>query len=413
MFANKSVTSRERSSCLWRLKRVACTLLISSFWLAEAVADPTPNAIPLATLARSSEDALEFSRDGRKLITADPDGAMIWDTTNWKSLTPVIAGAAQGPIRAAAISNDGARLLIAQGSIIVVYDIIAAKRVAALEHHSTVNSAAFGANSDIIIAGSENGMFWVWSLVAPDAPKKKKYANAVRLVLFESLRNRALVLTAGDAKVAPDSGLGLLAAAYLWDLAAAEEINWWGIDHLTRGKKGLGAGDEGRRWRFAAAFSADGELVATILDGQVVIHSAATGIYDMSLIASEPFGWVGSVAFSPNGQMITTGGGIDAKDSVDLWDVRTRKIVRSLDHAEGCRNPRFSLNGSAVSLTAADPKRKDVAGGVWETSTGRRLWRPAPDHKVLLSAWGSDKVFAVTPVGEGKTGIHQIFAEKR
>jgi WD40 repeat protein/tRNA A-37 threonylcarbamoyl transferase component Bud32 len=76
-------------------------------------------------------------------------------------------------------------------------------------------------------------------------------------------------------------------------------------------------------------------------------------------------GW--TVAFSPDGRMLATGG---ADTLVHLWDVRTGKLLRELEQNVGNAvwALEFSPNGSVLAISGGDPY-----ASLWDVATGEQL----------------------------------------
>src|SRR5580700_2379192 len=71
------------------------------------------------------------------------------------------------------------------------------------------------------------------------------------------------------------------------------------------------------------------------------------------------------ITFSPDGRLLA-GGGLDQK--VRVWDVRDRKLVRTLDEAGGAvRDVRFSPDGKTLAVGA-----DDGIVSFWTVATGHR-----------------------------------------
>jgi WD40 repeat protein len=83
-------------------------------------------------------------------------------------------------------------------------------------------------------------------------------------------------------------------------------------------------------------------------------------------------GWVGGLAFSPDGTLLASSGG-DA--IVRIWDAATWTTVRGLtSHSATVRNVRFSPDGTLLASASDDRTVR-----LWETSTGSQV-RLLSDH---------------------------------
>src|SRR5262249_18620822 len=86
------------------------------------------------------------------------------------------------------------------------------------------------------------------------------------------------------------------------------------------------------------------------------------GVKDFQAVATD---CAEVITFSPDGRLLA-GGGLDRK--VRVWDVRDRKLVRTLDEAGGAvRDVRFSPDGKTLAVGA-----DDGLVSLWTVATGKR-----------------------------------------
>jgi WD40 repeat protein len=117
----------------------------------------------------------------------------------------------------------------------------------------------------------------------------------------------------------------------------------------------------------AAAYSPDGNNVATMAGKSVHVWNAATG---RELFAPlEHTELVTSIEFSPNGKQIVT---TSRDHTAQLWDTTTgKKIGAPLQHSDWVLHATFSPEGNRVATASQDKTVK-----IWETRTGRMMARP-------------------------------------
>jgi WD40 repeat protein/class 3 adenylate cyclase len=111
----------------------------------------------------------------------------------------------------------------------------------------------------------------------------------------------------------------------------------------------------------------------------------------------------GSVAFSPDGKLVATGGSLSGSQNgrADLWDARTGNRVRTLSEPnEGVRQVLFSPDGSEL-LTRGALSSGTGSIILWNTRTGEKLETLHPRGSLVDAAFspGGDRVAVSTLEG--------------
>ena len=111
---------------------------------------------------------------------------------------------------------------------------------------------------------------------------------------------------------------------------------------------------------FSAAFSPDGQLLATGIDGEVCLWQMAAG---RQLLACKGHtSWVQSLTFSPDGKLLASG---SHDQTVRLWDVQTGQCLKTLrGHTDSIQAVAFSPDGKLLASGSHDQTVR-----LWDTET--------------------------------------------
>jgi WD40 repeat protein len=157
----------------------------------------------------------------------------------------------------------------------------------------------------------------------------------------------------------------------------------------------------------ALAFSSDGKLLATAgglpaRKGEVLIWDLAT--QKVKLTISGHSDCIYAVAFAPDGKSIATAG---YDKVVKLWDTESGKELRTLrDHIDAIYALAFTPDGKRIVTGAADRSVK-----IWDAASGERLYTLSestdgvntlalsPDGKRVAAA-GLDKTIRIWALGD-------------
>lgn len=289
---------------------------------------------------------------------------------NWKCLLTLTGHS--GWVNSVAFSPDGQTLASgSQDKTIIIWDLVAGKmlrtlgnRFLGLEvgHTASVSSVIFSRDSKTLISGGNDKTIKIWNVSA---------GTFFRPLTEHSNWVTSLAMSA-DGQILASGSLDKTAqVCYLggWQLLRqpAKFVAPYAVDSV--------------------AIAPDGQTLAAgiVHNGIIQLWSVGTGKLLNTL--SGHSGGVFSVAFSPNGQILASGG---YDKTIKLWDWKTGKLIYTLSgHSNHVFSVAFSPDGQILASGSKDSTVK-----LWNTSTGDlrcNLW----EH--------SDSVTSVAFSPDGKT----------
>ena len=171
-------------------------------------------------------------------------------------------------------------------------------------------------------------------------------------------------------------------------IAIGSSIGIWLYDANTRAEIDLLTGHTGIVW--SVAYSPDGGTLASgggRGDGTIRLWDANTGEHKQTLEGHTDF--ISSVAFSPDGSTLASGSG---DKTIRLWDTTTGRQRWILEgHTSWIKTVAFSPDGGTLASGAA---WQDKTIRLWDTATGK--------HKQTLEGH-TDYINSVTFSPEGST----------
>ncbi len=227
-----------------------------------------------------------------------------------------------------------------------------------------VNSVVFSPDGNMIASGSGNGTIRLWNAHTGEFIKYLEgHTKSINSVVF-SPNGNTLISTGEDG-------------VCLWDVNTGEYIEEVQVPAVS------------------AAFSPDGNTCAITSETGISVRNAHTFQYLKSLtrnIGSEDefrgkdIGSIGSVAFSPNGNMIVSCGG----NNIHLWDSGTNQFLETLiGHTESVNSVVFSPDGETIVSVSDDGTIR-----LWNVNTRKPL-------KTLMAH--ADSVNSVVFSSDGET----------
>jgi WD40 repeat protein len=306
--------------------------------------------------------AAAFSPDGRMIITASADQtARLWDVATGQEIGLLDL---PGRVNIVAFSPECVSPPVGCGQtlatagfdrLIRLWDVSTRQEIRRFEGHSDdIGSLAFSPDGHTLVsAGGKPAYLWEVSS-GREIQHFEGHTAAINGVAF-SPDDQTLV-TVGEDRT-----------ARLWQVATGQEIRRFEVSTLSSLPFYQQAQIPARDTEFllfvcgvgqlSAAFSPDGQTVATAGDDRVVhLWDVASG--DEIRYFEGHKGAVCSVAFSPDtpegtgGQTLVTA---SADDSVLVWDVANGEVIRRLDgHTAQVLSTVFSPDGQTIVTASAD-----------------------------------------------------------
>jgi WD40 repeat protein len=285
-----------------------------------------------------------FSPDGERLASNSRSAVTVWNAKTGEKILTIKD--IRGGVRSVAFSPDGKRLATGSGDLqlsfagprdqggdVKVWDAQTGKELATIPAHTSLGvDVAFSPDGKHLASAGDDDTVKVWDAQALQKPLILKAAqdnkSDVVSVVFSSDGKRLAATVRGRPGI-PNGEES--AVVKVWDAQTGKE--------LFSLKGGMGV-----------AFSPDGKLLAFALsDSTVKLLDTQTG-KELHTLKGHT-GGVRSVAFSPDGKRLTTGGlagpggkGKPWDAQIMMWDVQTGKDL-------------FSQNGGPAGIFSPDGKR--------------------------------------------------------
>jgi WD40 repeat protein len=324
-----------------------------------------------------------FSPDGQRIVTASKDKtARLWDAASGQPIgAPLIAH--RGDVSSAAFSPDGRRIVTASwDGTARIWDAATGQPTGdpLKGHEGGVYSAAFSPDDKRIVTASDDKTARIWDAATgqPIGEPLEGHGNAVFGAAFSPDGQR--IVTASWDKT-----------ARLWDAESGKPIG-----APLKGPKSA---------VIRAAFSPDGKRIVTASDDKTArLWGAASG----QPIGEPLTGHDGAViraAFSPDGQRIVTA---SADKTARVWDAASGKPIAEplKGHEDAVYSAAFSPDGQRIVTASADKTAR-----VWDAASGKPIGEPLKGHEdaVYSAAFSPDGQRIVTASEDGTVRLWDVF----
>jgi len=280
-----------------------------------------------------------FSPDGKLIvITSSNDSAQVWEIGTEKMLY----GFEHIGVLSAVFSPDGTKILTTGYYQSNLWDVSTKKEIPFLRSARNPEYAAFSPDGTMILAISNDSTVRIWD-INENQLASFKHDDAVTDAVFSP--DNKLILTASRDK-----------SARLWNIGTQKQIG------TTMKHDGP---------IYCAAFSPDGKQILTAgWDKTIRLWDIKTRIIDNNFLAKVPGGGISrpwEIKMLDVGDD-STALAIGDDSTVYLWNLVSRKQIRSLKHPAGVNSAVFNADGTKVLTTCNDSTIR-----IWETANGKPI----------------------------------------
>ncbi len=318
-------------------------------------------------------DAVAFSTDGQRLVTAGTDGtAVVWDAARGQQ-TAVLRGH-EGAVKSAVFSPDG-QLVLTAGADKSVRTWISStgQALQVLKgHDGIVEQAEFSSSGTQAVSAGNDNTARVWTLGGVLPPVVLEAENPVSMARFSPDGSQVLTISADRTP-------------RLWRAQGSPPLVLHGLS--------------GRVW--TGGFTADGRHVFSVGDDGIALWNSATGARQPQFNSAR--GMMLDGALDPAGSRLAT---LGADNKVKIWDLVSGKPGATFGGPNQARLLTLTFSRSGRYLASLT---KDDAAVVWDAGSGRALAQLRGHTDALTAlAFDADDERVATASADGTARLWRV-----
>jgi WD40 repeat protein/tRNA A-37 threonylcarbamoyl transferase component Bud32 len=317
-----------------------------------------------------------WSASGEEILSAEYDGTVFfWDLKSGKS-SRIYHDTTGGARRVSFARNGDFGVIVSWDGVVRLLTFGGVALAVDVPGQLMPKAIAFDPSGDRVVVGAEDGLVYPVLLGRASVVALCKGWGVIRLQYSPGGEQLAIAQGAGQVSVLELSTVKrwtfhahALVWRVLWSPDALRLLTLPNGENLSPRLWDPWSGAllrelrTGGRWAYSAAFSPNGEIVATAgTDDRVDLWNAQTGDAQ-----GQPLMGAGqSVAFSPDGKRMATG-----SSRIRIWDVASGTPILELEGHPKTRVGELAYDPTGTRLVSAG--WDDHLAKIWDLSTGRLL----------------------------------------